>query len=79
MGYQLIDLVHHWKLNESLSLFLTDMSTVAPGWPNPYSSHDVSTDTTVHGNPAADDSEQKQLATRKVTTEIGTIFDKSWS
>ena len=63
----------------NLSLFLTDMPTVAPGWPNPYSSHNVSTDTTVHGNLAADDSEQKQRTTRKVTTEIGTIFDKLWS
>ena len=47
------------------------MPTVAPGWPNPYSSHEVSTDTIVHRSLGADRSEQKQLTTEKATTEIG--------
>ena len=54
--------------NFSLSL---DMPTVAPGWPDPYSSHEVSTDTIVHRSLGADCSEQKQLTTENATTEIG--------
>ena len=52
---------------------LADMPTVAPGWPNPYSSHEMSTDTVVRSNLAADDSElqKQQKATGKATTEIG--------
>ena len=47
------------------------MPTTAPGWPNPYSSHEVSTDTIVRRSLGADSSEQKQLTTGKTTTEIG--------
>ena len=49
------------------------MPTVAPGWPNPYSSHEMSTDTVVRSNLAADGSEpqKQQKTTGKVTTEIG--------
>ena len=47
------------------------MLTVAPGWPNPYSSHDVSTNTIIRSDLITDGSEQKQLATGKVATEIG--------
>ena len=49
------------------------MPTVAPGWPNPYSSHKVSTDTIVRSNLAADGSKQMlaQPTTGGVTTEIG--------
>lgn len=47
---------------------------MAPGWPNPYSSHEMSTDTVAHSNLAAGGSEQKQQKTTgKATTEIGEL------
>ena len=55
-----------------LSLSLSDLPTSAPGWPNPYSSHEVSVDPTLRGNIMAAASEQNQPPSGKATTNIGT-------
>lgn len=48
------------------------MPTVAPGWPNVYSTHEVSSDTTMSGSPTVSDS-YLQIGDGKASTNIGIV------
>ena len=52
---------------------LVDMPTTAPGWPNVYSTHEVSSDTIMSGSHTVSDS-YLQIGDGKASTNIGIIY-----
>ena len=54
-------------------IFLIDMPTVAPGWPNVFNNNKVSSECIISGNLTADSSDE-QLSDGKAATNIGMTF-----